>query len=157
MTEIRLLPGLPLTHTPADPAEEAWLLIAEVSALRTGRWMTTAAELGLTAVQARALVAVDPHIPAAMGVLGSALCIDRASLTELVDHLEHRGYLERRASPQDRRVKVLAVTSAGATARERLIGALTTPDPGLGRLPAEQLDTIATALRRVLAESVSDD
>ncbi|MEU4704531.1 hypothetical protein [Nonomuraea dietziae] len=49
---------------------------------------------------------------------------------------------------------MLAVTSAGATARERLIGALTTPDATLGRLSTEQLDTIATALRRVLAESV---
>lgn len=151
MTEIRLLPGLPLTHKPADPAQEAWLLIAEVSALRTGRWMTEAAQVGLTAVQARALIALDPQAPDKMGVLGSALCIDRASLTELVDQLEGRGYVERQASPQDRRVKVLAVTTAGVAARERLIEALITPDPALDRLSGEQLDTIVTALRQVLA------
>ncbi|MEH1129358.1 MarR family winged helix-turn-helix transcriptional regulator [Micromonospora sp. CPCC 206061] len=151
MTEIRLLPGLPLTHTPADPAQEAWLLIAEVSALRTGRWMMEAAQVGLTAVQARALVALNPQVPAKMGVLGSALCIDRASLTELVDQLESRGYVERQASPQDRRVKVLAVTAAGVAARERLIEALITPDPALGRLSGKQLGGIVTALRQVLA------
>jgi DNA-binding MarR family transcriptional regulator len=151
MTEIRLLPGLPLTHAPADPAQEAWLLIAEVSALRTGRWMTQAAQEGLTAVQARALVALDPQVPAKMGVLGAALCIDRASLTELVDQLESRGYVQRQASPQDRRVKVLAVTPTGTAAREHLIEALITPDPALDRLSAKQLSGIVTALRQVLA------
>lgn len=150
MSEIRLLPGLPLTHTPADPAQEAWLLIAEVSAMRTGRWMTEAAHWELTPVQARALVALDPLAPAAMGVLGSALCIDRASLTELVDQLEGRGYVRREPSPHDRRVKVLAVTPEGTAAREGLVDALTTPDPALGRLSPDELGAVVTALRRVL-------
>ena len=59
-----------------------------------------------------------------MSELAGAMRCDASYITSIVDRLEERGYVERRPAAHDRRVKELAVTEAGAAARERAMAPL---------------------------------
>ena len=52
--------------------------------------------------------------------LAARLGIDAASTSQLVDQLEQRGIVRRRVGSEDRRVRLLRLTPAGARLRERL-------------------------------------
>src|SRR3712207_5727763 len=57
--------------------------------------------------------------------LAEAAGMTKQSMGELVDHLERRGYVERRPDPRDRRAKIVVSTEKGrqigrASCRERV-------------------------------------
>jgi DNA-binding MarR family transcriptional regulator len=64
--------------------------------------------------------------------------------------LESRGLVQRRPSDTDRRVKVLALTPAGARLRALLLERMTAPPESLGRLSAEEQRALVRILRRLL-------
>jgi len=72
------------------------------------------AELDLAPVQAKALHELDVDPPISMRELAERLKSDPSNVTGLIDRLEARGLVERRADPNDRRIKGLALTPAGA-------------------------------------------
>jgi DNA-binding MarR family transcriptional regulator len=51
-----------------------------------------------------------------MTELASHLSITSSAVTHVVDALEKRGYAERRASREDRRVQLISITAAGLSA-----------------------------------------
>ena len=53
-----------------------------------------------------------------MHELANLLACDNSTVTGIVDRLEARGLVTRRAYPQDRRVKHIALTPAGTDLRE---------------------------------------
>jgi DNA-binding MarR family transcriptional regulator len=55
---------------------------------------------------------------------------DASNMTGIADRLEERGFAERRADPNDRRVKLLALTESGETMLRQLRG-----DRMVGKLP----------------------
>ena len=57
-----------------------------------------------------------------MSRLAGTLSCDASNVTGLIDRLESRGLVERRASATDRRVKALQLTSAGKKVRAALLG-----------------------------------
>ena len=61
---------------------------------------------------------------------------------------DEEGYVERRPSPVDRRVKTVVITKAGQRARERLEGAMFEPPKELLDLPEADIK----ALRRITAK-----
>jgi DNA-binding MarR family transcriptional regulator len=71
-------------------------------------------------------------------------------VTGLVDRLESRGLVRRRASVEDRRVKVLDLTPAGSRLRALLLDRMTTPPVTLRRLSAREQRTLIRILTRVL-------
>jgi DNA-binding MarR family transcriptional regulator len=49
------------------------------------------------------------------------MCIDKASMVKLIDHIEQKGWVRRVGDPDDRRVKFVELTPAGLKTYERLV------------------------------------
>jgi DNA-binding MarR family transcriptional regulator len=104
------------------------------------------AQWDISPSQARALRVLAHHDGARLSELAEHLHIAARSATEVVDGLEAKGLVQRRADPQDRRATLVAPTSRGAeldaavrTARgtraERLFDQLSATDRAhLGRI-----------------------
>ena len=71
------------------------------------------AVLDLSFIRMKALLQVATG-PTTMRLLAEVLNIDRPYLTLVVDNLEFRGLVRRDQHPDDRRAKVVTITSAGA-------------------------------------------
>jgi DNA-binding MarR family transcriptional regulator len=86
-----------------------------------------------------------------MRELAQALACDNSNVTGIVDRLEVRGLVERRAAPHDRRVKMLYVTPEGIELRARVKARMEEPPEPLKRLdPDEQAqlrDLLLKAMR----------
>ena len=92
------------------------------------------AELDLTPPQAHLLRELAGGARP-MGELAGQLHCDASNITGLADRLEHRGLVERRASPGDRRVKVLVLTPDGERLHASLVERLMTGSPLTRGLP----------------------
>jgi DNA-binding MarR family transcriptional regulator len=101
-----------------DPARESWALIYELWMGNRSRFREAAHEVDLGPRQAHLLRLLDEPMP--MQRLARYLHCDPSNVTGLVDRLEERDLVERRADPADRRVKMLALTAAGARVRDEL-------------------------------------
>ena len=77
-------------------------------------------EIGLTPARFRALSILDPDEPRPMRAMAGALCCDASLAAWLVDLREEQGLVERRAPPDDRRVKTIVLTPVGIGTRQRL-------------------------------------
>jgi DNA-binding MarR family transcriptional regulator len=145
---------LPVSPPPASAElrlvqEVAGLVLAMAQRLEDG-FAAHAAELGLSAAQAKLLLALDPAQALPMRMLAERLPYDPSNLTGVADKLEERGAVQRRPDPRDRRVKGLAITTEGARLRQAFWRRLT-GDPGpLGHLTHAQL----TRLRDLLAHAL---
>ena len=96
-----------------DPTEEiVEHLFALVDRLRVG-FEATAAAFDLSVAQAKALRHVAAAGPGPMRDLACRLRCDASNVTGIIDRLERRGLVERRASPSDRRIKSLVATRKG--------------------------------------------
>ncbi|WES64144.1 MarR family winged helix-turn-helix transcriptional regulator [Microbacter sp. GSS18] len=110
----------------------------------------TAAEHGLTTQQAQLLCVIAAH-DVTMAQLGPMLRIAKSSTTGLVDRAEEAGLVRRVADSDDRRSQRVCLTPQGdrlgaayrASVSER-VGVL------LAGIPAEQLETLQSALSRVV-------
>src|SRR5436853_4836069 len=89
--------------------------------------------LGLSPAQCHVLHLIEPGRPVPMGRLAETLSCDASNVTGLVDRLESRGLVQRRASAGDRRVKVLHLTPAGSRIRARLLRRMTARSLPLAR------------------------
>jgi DNA-binding MarR family transcriptional regulator len=132
-----------------DAAAEAWRLMAELFFARAGNAADVAQSVGLTPGHMRALLTIEPHEPKPMGALADALHCDASNITWLVDRLEERGYVERRADPNDRRVRTIVLTESGEHVREQLHARLYEAPPEFARLSKHELGTLLQMLRRV--------
>jgi len=130
--------------------EAAYLALALAQRLQDN-YAHHAAELGLTAAQAKVLLALEPDQPASQRALADQLGYDPSNLTGLIDKLEARGEVHRRPDHRDRRVKTLVLTSAGIQTRTAFWTALTSDSGPLAHLTADQ----ARALRDRLTEALA--
>jgi DNA-binding MarR family transcriptional regulator len=78
------------------------------------------ADEGLTPLQYAVLayLYVQPNVD--QNGLAARLGIDRASTSQLLDHLEKSGLVDRRVNGNDRRARLLRLTRRGTKLRERL-------------------------------------
>jgi MarR family transcriptional regulator, organic hydroperoxide resistance regulator len=129
-------------------AKEVWRLLFELAFANRGRLVGRIFELGLTPPQAFALRRLDPERPVPMSELAGWLACDASNVTGLVDRLEARGLVERRAVEHDRRVKALAVTPAGVEMRKRLLDLMHEPPEWVADLPGEDRDALRDILER---------
>ncbi|MDQ6724807.1 MAG: MarR family transcriptional regulator [Actinomycetota bacterium] len=114
------------------------------------RFTDRSAHFDLSFAQAMALRELDE--PVAMRELAERLCCDASNVTGIVDRLEARGLVERRMSPDDRRVKRLVLTEAGQKLREEHWDGLTVGLPLLEDLSSTERRTLADLLRRSVGE-----
>jgi DNA-binding MarR family transcriptional regulator len=107
------------------------------------------APLGIDGRELAVLTALSEQGPVSQQEMSRALGIDRTTMVALVDGLEGKGLVERRADPGDRRKNLLAVTSAG-------LRTATTAAPIVDEVERRFLAPLAAAdretLRRILGE-----
>jgi DNA-binding MarR family transcriptional regulator len=71
-------------------------------------------ETGLTPVQWAALMSTSQNPGLDQSTLSREIYIDTSTIAGVVDRLEARGLIQRRHSPDDRRVRLLYLTDEGA-------------------------------------------
>lgn len=97
----------------ADPiADDVVALLARIVDRFVDSYESAAAAQGLTTVQAKVLEALKEPLP--MHRIAEKLNSERSNVTGIIDRLEARGLVERRADERDRRIKNIVATPAGA-------------------------------------------
>lgn len=90
--------------------------------------------------------------PAKMSELAARLGTDNPYLTIMIDDLVQRGLVTRMEAPDDRRAKVVALTSAGRALGTEAERVLSQPAPGLARLDPDELATLVRLLEKASVE-----
>ncbi|GAA5188807.1 MarR family transcriptional regulator [Rugosimonospora acidiphila] len=125
---------------------EADLALLATAARLRQHWAAHAAAVGLSTAQVKVLLLLAPGESVPMRGLAARLDYDASNLSTLVDRLQRRGIVERRADPADRRIKGLALTAEGERVRADFWRGLT-GDPGpLAPLGEDDLRTLAALL-----------
>src|SRR5689334_6245429 len=107
---------------PAAPdAWRAWQLLTKFFFAQRAHLPSWEAPTGLSPVQCHLLHLIEPGEPLPMSQLAELLQCDKSNVTGLVDRLESRGLVARRAAAADRRVRTVELTAAGAQLRARLL------------------------------------
>ncbi len=131
-------------------ASEAWVLLHELVASQRARTMCICSEFDLAPGQMMALKCLDPEAPVPMRELANALACDNSNVTGIIDRLEDRGLVERRAAAHDRRVKMLVVTPAGQELRTLIKERMEQPPEPLLRLGPDEQRALRDLLRKAL-------
>jgi DNA-binding MarR family transcriptional regulator len=133
----------------ADLAAQAWrpiiAFIADTGPRRSGIF----GELGLTPNDGRALASLEPEVGRPMRSLAREWGCDASTATWAVDRLEGKGLAERRADPNDRRVRLVVLTEHGARLRDELRVRMQDPPPELLQLRRSELIALRDAASRL--------
>src|SRR3954464_15587354 len=135
---------------PRSHACDAWQLLVRFFFNQRANLPPMAAELELSPAQCHVLHLIEPGRPIPMGQLAETLACDASNVTGLVDRLQSRGLGRRRASAEDRRVKVLDLTPKGSRLRALLLDRMTAPPATIRRLSVQEQRTLVRILARLL-------
>ena len=97
----------------------------------------------LTPVQYAALVAMQTHPGIDATRLSAVIAFDRSTLGNVIERLETKLYIERKPSREDRRIKLLYLTKAGAALLRDVM-------PSVDRAQARMLQPLKPADRKTL-------
>jgi DNA-binding MarR family transcriptional regulator len=125
---------------------EVDLALLELAARLRQHWTSHAAAVGLSTAQVNVLLLMTPGTAVPMRTLATRLDQDASNFSTLVDRLEHRGVVERRADPADRRVKALVLTPEGERQRASFWHGLVAGPGPLEPFSQDQLVTLASLL-----------
>src|SRR6266571_22971 len=139
---------------PADrDACRAWQLLMKFFFAQRAHLPSSGARFDLSPIQCHVLHLLEPRRPLPMSRLADTLSCDASNVTGLVDRMESRGLVRRRASPEDRRVKVLQLTPTGARLRTQLLRQMTGKSFPLARLSLSQQRTLVKILEALVDET----
>jgi DNA-binding MarR family transcriptional regulator len=130
-------------------AAEAWRPLVEFFFKTAKHRSRVLGRYGLTPGDARALGSLEPGEGRPMGTLAEEWTCDASNATWMVDRLEERGLAERKASPTDRRVKLVVLTPLGRKIRAAIMEGMYEPPPELLRLDRADLEALRDALARL--------
>jgi MarR family transcriptional regulator, organic hydroperoxide resistance regulator len=128
-------------------AHEAWALLS--SLVYPPPFAAIARELDLRPAAFGTLRMLDR--PRTMSEVADALHCDNSNVTGIVDNLEEKGLAQRRASEEDRRVKLIELTSKGRRVQARLAKAFATPPDWVGSLSTADQQGLRDILQRAVA------
>jgi DNA-binding MarR family transcriptional regulator len=142
---------MPPAHSPT-PEDTFGFVIHDVARLLRKRFDQRARALGLTRAQWQVLAHLSRNEGINQSGLADILEIENITLGRLVDRLEDSGWVERRLSGNDRRVRLLHLTEKAKPilGRMRALG-LETRNEALSGLSAAEQTTLLTMLRHVRA------
>ena len=86
-----------------------------------------------------------------MGSVADVLSCDASTLTGIADRLEERGLIQRQIDPNDRRVKLLALTAKGRDQVTSIDGPFTAEIPGYASLTEDERAELTQLLFRLFA------
>ncbi len=130
-----------------DPARRAWQALSAL-VLDDDRKALVSKTLGLSFARIRALRRLAAE-PLTLRALATELLADPPYVTLIVDDLEERGLVERRPHPEDRRAKLVSLTSAGRDVARMADEILDEPPAALRELSPEDLDTLINVLEKL--------
>ncbi|HEY5317403.1 MAG TPA: MarR family transcriptional regulator [Solirubrobacteraceae bacterium] len=139
-----------VTTRPQSPADEAWVILRRLLLAGRRRFLAAASELDLHPAQAGALLQMEPEIAMPMHELATILACDNSNVTGIVDRLEARGLVARRPYAQDRRVRHIVLTPAGAELRDRVRARMADPPEAIRRLSPQDQRLLRDVLRRAV-------
>lgn len=99
-------------------------LIRRLQQIAVGLFMEETAEFDLTPVQFAALASVARQPGLDQRTLARSIGFDTSTTGGVIDRLERRALMQRRPSPDDRRVRLLHVTPAGAALLAQVMPAM---------------------------------
>jgi DNA-binding MarR family transcriptional regulator len=97
----------------------------------------------LTPVQYAALVAIHTHPGIDATRLSAVIAFDRSTLGNVIERLESKAFIERKPAREDKRVKLLYLTRAGAATLRDIM-------PSVERAQARMLQPLKPADRKTL-------
>src|SRR4051812_36667658 len=115
-------PGMTRTEAPMHLRElqiQPGHLIRRAQQIAVALFMEECAAFDLTPVQYAALVAIGEHPGIDATRLSALIAFDRSTLGNVLERLEARKLVERYASDEDKRTKLIKLTPAGAVLSER--------------------------------------
>lgn len=131
-------------------------LIRRLHQIAVGLFVQETESLGVTPMQYAALQTVQQTPGMDQRTLARAIALDASTTGGVVDRLEARQLIERRASPSDRRVRLLHVTPQGEALLEQIIPMMLQAQTRiLEPLPPDQRDAFM-AMLGLLVDSNSD-
>jgi MarR family transcriptional regulator, organic hydroperoxide resistance regulator len=122
----------------------------EVHARLEAHFTELAGQYGLTAVQTKVLLTLQPDDAMTMRTLAGRLQYDASNLTGVVDRLEELGAVRRQPHPHDRRAKGVLLTESGQRMRNAFWERLTNRSGPLGKLNSRELASLQSLLRSAL-------
>ncbi|WP_028008808.1 MarR family winged helix-turn-helix transcriptional regulator [Solimonas flava] len=130
-------------------AERIWQILVALVMESRGDWRRKAAEAtGLPFSRVRALRRLKDQ-DRSLRDLAWEMGTDAPAATVIINDLEERGLVERRAHPEDRRSKLVSLTAEGRKRVAALRKITDEPPPSLASLPAEDLAQLLRILERV--------
>ncbi len=128
-------------------------LIRRLQQIAVAIFAQECADHDITPVQYAALVAVrdNPGLDATR--IAALVAFDRSTIGNVLERLESKALIERRANPDDRRVKILKISRRGARLLEACEPAVQlAQDRMLDPLDAYERKAFTTFMRRIIAQ-----
>jgi DNA-binding MarR family transcriptional regulator len=132
-------------------AEQVWTLMFDYLIRSAPQRTRSLAKRGLTPNDSRALFSLAVNEGRTMRALADGWECDPSNATWIVDRLEKLGLAERRSVPEDRRVKLVVLTTKGDRTRAALLKEFHTPPPELAALAPADLEDLHRVLARLMA------
>ena len=137
-------------------ATQVWRQVFDLFVKTKGQREQMMQRLQLSPNDAKTLCLLDSAEAKPMRALAEACCTDASNATWVVDRLESLGLVERRAVPDDRRVKLVALTTRGAKTRSAIMQAMHEPPLEVLALDRNDLVTLGKILAKIPLAGVGD-
>jgi len=130
-------------------AADVWRRIFDFVISTHGQRDGVLQRFGFTPGDSKALMLLEPDKGRTMRSLAEAWTCDASNATWMIDRLEQRGLVERRAVAGDRRVKEVVLTPLGVETKAALVEAFYQPPPELLDLSLADLQALRDALHKL--------
>lgn len=143
------------TKLPLDELEDLpGHYIRRLQQIAVGIFLDETADENITPVQFALLFAASRQAGLDQRTLARRIGLDTSTIGAVVDRLESRELIERRASPDDKRVRLLSVTPAGRKLLQSVVPAmLRAQERMLAPLPAADRPKFMAMVKRIVEEN----
>ncbi len=128
--------------------------IRRLQQVAVGIFMDETADVNVTPVQFALLFAASQETGLDQRTLAARIGLDTSTIGAVVDRLESRELIERKVSPDDKRVRLLSVTPAGKKLLQAVMPAmLRAQDRMLAPLPKADRPKFMAMVKRIVDEN----
>lgn len=138
------MPSKPLPPITIDAVYAApGYLFRRMQQIAVSIFMEECKAFDLTPVQYAALIAIHTHPGIDATRLSAVIAFDRSTLGSVIERLQAKDFVERKPAPEDKRIKLLYLTKAGAATLREII-------PAVERAQARMLEPLKPTERKAL-------
>jgi DNA-binding MarR family transcriptional regulator len=143
------------TKSPIDRLEDLpGHYIRRLQQIAVGIFMDETADVNVTPVQFALLFAASQEAGLDQRTLAGRIGLDTSTIGAVLDRLESRGLIERKVSPDDKRVRLLSVTPAGKKLLQGVMPAmLRAQERMLAPLPRADRSKFMAMVKRIVEEN----